>query len=51
MTPQTTDWRHLAEQASEEKDTQKLMSLVDELNRILEQNERTSVLLENPPTA
>jgi hypothetical protein len=50
MTSQPTDWRHLAEQASKEFDQQKLMSLVTELNRILEQNERTSVLLENPPT-
>ena len=43
MTPkQPTDWHHLAEQASKELDPTKLMSLVDELNRALEENERTS---------
>jgi len=42
MTSQPTDWRHLAEQASNENDPQKLMSLVDQLNLALEQNERTS---------
>jgi hypothetical protein len=51
MTPQPTDWQNIAEQASKENDTQSLLSLVAELNRLLEQNERTSVLLENPPTA
>jgi hypothetical protein len=46
MTPhQQTDWHHLAEQASKELDPVKLMSLVDELNRALEQNERTSRML------
>ena len=34
MTAKTpSDWRHLAEQASEEMDSEKLMSLVNELNR------------------
>ena len=43
MTPQNAnDWRHLAEQASKEMDPEKLMSLVNELNRVLEQNERSS---------
>jgi hypothetical protein len=43
MTPQnSTDWRHLAEQASKEMDPEKLMSLVNELNRVLEQNEQSS---------
>ncbi len=44
MTPQPIDWRHLAAQASKENDPQKLLSLVTELNRLLEQNERTSVV-------
>ena len=39
---QHTDWHHLAEQASKETDPVKLMNLVDELNRALEQNERTT---------
>lgn len=39
MTPQPTDWRHLAEQASKELDPKKLMNLVDQLNLALEQNE------------
>ena len=39
MTPQTSDWRHLAEQASSEMDPNKLMALVGELNRVLEREE------------
>jgi len=39
MIPQPNDWRHLAEQASTELDPQKLMSLVDQLNRALAQKE------------
>ena len=43
MTPnQSSDWHHLAEQASTELDPERLMSLVDELNRVLEQNETLS---------
>jgi hypothetical protein len=42
MTQQPGDWQHLAEQAGIELDPVKLMSLVDELNRALAQNERTS---------
>ncbi len=42
MTPYQTDWHHLAEQASKEMDPAKLMSLVEELNRALDLNERTS---------
>jgi hypothetical protein len=50
MTPHhQTDWHQLAEQASKELDPVKLMSLVDELNRALEQNERTSLLLRTQP--
>lgn len=48
MTPQT-DWHELAEQASKELDPAKLMSLVDELNRTLEQNERLSMRLQSQP--
>ena len=46
MAPQNTDWRDLAEQASKESDPEKLMRLVTELNRALEQNERTSKWLQ-----
>jgi hypothetical protein len=46
MTPQRLDWHYLAEQASKERDPKKLMSLVGELNRALEQNEQTSKLLQ-----
>jgi hypothetical protein len=42
MVPQRTDWHLLAEQASKEMDREKLMSLVDELDRALEANERAS---------
>ena len=46
MTPQRPNWHELAEQASKELDPVKLMSLVDELNRALEENERTSMRLQ-----
>jgi hypothetical protein len=39
MTPQTSDWRHLAEQASKETDPTKLLTLVQELNRALDREE------------
>jgi len=43
MTAKTpSDWRHLAEQASEEMDSEKLMSLVNELNRVLGEREERS---------
>lgn len=44
MTPQNqnSDWRHLAEQASLELDPQKLLLLVDELNRVLGEREEMS---------
>jgi hypothetical protein len=38
MTPKF-DWRHLAEQASNELHPNKLMALVDELNQALEEQE------------
>jgi hypothetical protein len=46
MILQRPSWHELAEQASKELDPIKLMSLVDELNRALEQNERTSKRLQ-----
>jgi hypothetical protein len=47
MTPfEQGNWLHLAEQASKERDPEKLMSLVSELNRALEENERTSQRLQ-----
>jgi len=36
MTPQPSDWRHLAEQASKETDPAKMLRLVEELNGVLE---------------
>jgi hypothetical protein len=36
---QTSDWRHLAEQASKEADPKKLTDLVNELNRVLAKRE------------
>ena len=36
---QPSDWRHLAEQASKEMDSKKLLSLVTELNRVLGERE------------
>jgi hypothetical protein len=42
MTPQPNDWRHVAEQASNEMNPEKMMELVHELNRALEKREQTS---------
>jgi hypothetical protein len=46
MTPytpyQSSDWQHLAEQASKELDLVKLISLVNELNGVLGEREETS---------
>jgi hypothetical protein len=39
---QSDDWRSLAERASKEKDPEKLMSLVSELSRVLEEQQRKS---------
>jgi hypothetical protein len=36
MTPQSNDWRHLAEQASSEPDPAKLLTIVEVLNRVLD---------------
>jgi hypothetical protein len=41
MTPQPSDWRHLAEQASNEMDPNKLVDLVVELDRMLGEREKT----------
>jgi hypothetical protein len=41
MTPQTPDWRHLAAQASDEKDPNKLIELVGQLNGLLEHEEES----------
>ena len=46
MTPQRPSGHELAEQASKELDPVRLMSLADELNRALEQNEKTSKQLQ-----
>jgi hypothetical protein len=48
MTPsQRSDWQHLAEQASNEMDPDKLLNLVNQLNRLLgEQEERSRALLQ-----
>jgi hypothetical protein len=40
MTPQPSDWRILAEQASNEMDPDKLPTLVMELNQVLEREEK-----------
>jgi hypothetical protein len=39
MIPQLDDWRLLAEQASVEMDSNKLNALVEELNRVLDEQE------------
>jgi len=40
MTPQSSDWRALAEQASKETDPTKLLTIVEALNNVLEREER-----------
>jgi hypothetical protein len=44
---QPGDWKYLAEQASKEMDSKKLLSLVNELNRVLWEREEHS----SPKTA
>jgi hypothetical protein len=39
---QSSDWQHLAQQASTEMDPNKLMELASELNRVLGEREETS---------
>jgi hypothetical protein len=41
MTPQPRDWRRVAEQVRDEKDSSKLMVLVIELNRLLENEDKS----------
>jgi hypothetical protein len=41
MTPQPNDWRYLAEQASNEMNSEKMMTIIAELNRVLEKREQT----------
>ncbi len=49
MTPFQSDWQHLAEQASGEMDPDKLLNLVDQLNRVLgEQEERSRAQRHQP---
>jgi len=42
MAPQASDWRHLAEQASNEMDPNKLIDLVVELDRKLAERDNMS---------
>ena len=49
MAPSQSDWQHLAGQASIEMDPDKLLSLVDQLNRVLgEQEERSRAQRHQP---
>jgi hypothetical protein len=41
MTPQASNWRSVAEQICDEKNSDKMMALVFELNRLLERDEKT----------
>jgi len=41
MTPQPRDWRSVAEQIADEKNSDKMMALVFELNRLLERDEKS----------
>jgi hypothetical protein len=55
MTP-TSEWRHLAEQASVEMDSKKLTALVEELNRVLNEQDalriqRRGVIVSSVPLA
>lgn len=40
MTPEQPRWEQLAERASNEMDPEKLMKIVDELNRVLDKREQ-----------
>ena len=49
MTPSQRDWQHIAEQASSEMDSEKLINLVTLLNRVLgEQEERSRAQRHQP---
>jgi hypothetical protein len=41
MTPQPSDWRYVAEQIRDEKDSIKMMELVVELDRLLEREDKS----------
>ena len=41
MTPQPRDWRYVAEQIRDEKDSMKMMELVVELDRLLEREDKS----------
>jgi len=41
MTPQPSNWRFVAEQICDEKDSDKMMALVFELDRLLERDEKS----------
>jgi len=40
-TPQPSDWRYVAEQIRDEKDSKKMMDLVAELDRLLESEDKS----------
>jgi hypothetical protein len=42
---QQPDWQHLAEQASKETDPRKMLHLIEELNRVLDEGRRPNFLL------
>jgi hypothetical protein len=41
MTPQPRDWRRVAEQVRDEKDSSKMMALVVEFDRLLENEDKS----------
>jgi len=41
MTPQPRDWRYVAKQICDERDSNKMMELVVELDRLLEREEKS----------
>jgi len=41
MTPQPRDWRRVAEEARDEKDSVKMMALIIELDSLLEKEDKT----------
>jgi hypothetical protein len=41
MTPQPRDWRRVAEEVRDEKDSLKMMALVIELDRLLENEDKS----------
>jgi hypothetical protein len=50
MTPQPSNWRHLAEQARNEKDPEKMLALVTELNRVLSEGREQMSAANDPRT-